>query len=132
MSDQPAPPPIHMLNVLQDLCLLLSRDPLTVAEVKHSLASLPLHATVEREPGSTAPAFVRFALPDSVRLTLDDLQSTFGPARQLPGLHRGAPLEYLISVDRLGAPYTCALLIEAYADAPFVEAVTVRRDIRLT
>lgn len=132
MSDKPAPTPINLLGTLQDLCRQLSRDPLTVADVKQSLASLPLKAVVERAPGSTAPGFVRIALPTNAHLTLEELESVFGPANELPGLHRCAPLEYLITVDTPGAPYTCALLIEKRDEAPFVEAVTVRRDIRLS
>jgi hypothetical protein len=86
---------------------------------------------VEAEPGSEAPAFVRLRMPPGARLTLEALQEAFGPSRQLPGMGRGAPAEYIIYVDLEGAPYACALVIEKEQEKPEVEAVTVRRDVRL-
>jgi hypothetical protein len=46
MSDHTTSPTNHFLTMLQELCSLLARDPLTVSEVKNGLAAMSLAATV--------------------------------------------------------------------------------------
>jgi hypothetical protein len=131
MSDNPGSNTGELMNLLKELCETMSGDPVTVREVKERLERTPFRAAVEAEPGSQAPAFARVETPASTGLTLEGLQKAFGPAKRLPGMGRGVPAEYLITVDLPGYPYTCALVIEKEQDKPVVEAVTVRRDIRL-
>ena len=118
------------VSLLADLCRLMSQAPLTVDDVKADTAKLPLKASVQPEPGTDAPAFVRLELPDSCQLTLDDL-SEFGPYKRLPRLHREGPDEFIFHFDLPEYPYTSALIIEKLPDEPTAKAVTVRRDIRL-
>lgn len=132
MADKTETKPVDILSVLKDLCRLMSSAPLTVVEVRKKLAGMPFRSSVAAEPGSSAPAFARLEMPPGAGLTLEALQHEFGPAHQAPGMGRGAPAEYLIYVDLPGYPYTCALVIEKELEKPSVEAVTVRRDIRLT
>ncbi len=132
MVDKMEPNPVDILSVLKDLCRLMSSAPLTVDEVRKNLAGTPFRTAFGTEPGSNAPAFARLAMPAGTGLTLEALQREFGPADRAPGTGRGAPDEYLIYVDLPGYPYTCALVIEKQQEQPSVEAVTVRRDIRLT
>jgi hypothetical protein len=113
------------------LCHLLSGDPLTVDDVRRELADLPVRAAVEPEPGTDAPAFVRLTLSESSQLTLEVLQEAFGPYSRLPRSDRQAPLEFIFQADWVGTPYTCALIVEKEQDQPAVQAVAVRRDIRL-
>lgn len=131
MSEQPEYDLIGILSALQHLSRLLTSDPLTVGEVRQALANLALPGVVEAEPGSQSPAFVRLPLSPRTALTLAALEETFAPARQLPGLHRGAPDEYLISLGASDTPYTCTLLVEKQPETDFIAAVTLRRDLRL-
>jgi hypothetical protein len=131
MSDHPTSPSNSFLATLQELCSLLSRDPLTVSEVKDRLAVMSLTASVLPEPDSQVPAFVRVALPGGVRLTLKAIEAAFGTSQRIPTTYRGAPPQYVIQVDLPGAPYTCTLIISKQDGHRYVAAVTVRRDIRL-
>ena len=122
---------INIVSILTAICRLLSRDPLTVEDVQSELADLPLAATIEPEPGTVTPAFVRVVLPASSQLSLDILQEAFGPHSELPRLHRKAGAEYIFYVDYPEYPYTCALIAETSLDQAAIQAVSVRRDIRL-
>ena len=122
---------IDIVSILEEICQLLSRDPLKLDDVRPVLAELPLAAAVEPEPGTDTPAFVRLTLPDSTELTLDILQETFGSYSEIPRLHRQAPAEFIFYPDSNDAPYTCALIAEAVSEQEPVQAVTIRRDIRL-
>ena len=122
---------IDVVSILTDLCQLLSTDPLTVDDVRLEAAELPLATTVEPEPGSDSPAYVRLVLGESSLMTLDDLQEAFGPHNKLPRMHRRGSDKYIFYVDLADYPYTCALIAETLLDQEGVRAVTVRRDIRL-
>jgi len=122
---------INIVSILTAICRLLSHDPLTVDDVRPELANLPLAATIEPEPGTVSPAFVRLVLPASSQLSLDILQEAFGPHSELPRLHRQAGFEFIFYVDWAEYPYTCALIAETSMDQAVIQAVTVRRDIRL-
>ncbi len=122
---------IDTITILTAICRLLSRDPLTVDDVRTELADLPLAATIEPEPGTVTPAFVRLVLPASSQMSLDILQETFGPHSELPRLHRQAGAEFIFYVAWAEYPYTCALIAETSLDQAAIQAVTVRRDIRL-
>ncbi len=121
----------NIVSILTAICRLLSRDPLTLDDVRPELADLPLVATIEPEPGTVTPAFVRLVLPASSQLSLDILQEAFGPPSELPRLHRQAGAEFIFYVDWAEYPYTCALIAETSLDQAAIQAVTVRRDIRL-
>ena len=122
---------IDVIVILTAICRLLSRDPLTVDDVRPEVADLPLAATIEPKPGTDIPAFVRLILPESSRLSLDSLQEAFGPSSELPRLHRQAGAEFIFYVDWAEFPYTCALIVETSLEQSAIVAVTVRRDIRL-
>lgn len=122
---------VDVISILTELCQLLSSDPLTVEEVRLEVAELSLATTVEPEPGSDSPAYVRLGLGESSQLTLDDLPEAFGPYNKLPRMHRRGSDKYIFYVDLAGYPYTCALIAETLLDMQEVRAVTVRRDIRL-
>ncbi len=122
---------IDIVSILGDICSLLSLDPLRVDDVRTVLAFLPLSVAVEPVPGTDMPAFVRLVLPESSRLTLDTLQDPFGSYTELPRLHRQAPAEFIYYPDSGDAPYTCALIAETDSEQAAVQAVTIRRDIRL-
>jgi hypothetical protein len=109
----------------------MSSAPLTMGDLRSHLDKLPVAASAQAEPGSDAPAFVRLTLAQSNRLTLRALEEAFGKYKRLPRLHRNAPNEFIIRVDLTGYPYTCALIAEKKPDQRAVQAVTVRRDVRL-
>ena len=122
---------IDTIGILTGICRLLSRDPLTVDDVRPELAELALATTIEPKPGTDIPAFVRLVLPEANQLSLDVLQEAFGPHTELPRLHRQAGAEYIFYVDWAEYPYTCALIAETSLEQAAILAVTVRRDIRL-
>ncbi len=122
---------IDIVSILNDLCRLLSRDPLKLDDVRPILVDLPRAAAVEPEPGTDIPAFVRLIMPESNRLTLDTLQDPFGSYTELPRLHRQALAEFIYYPASGDSPYTCALIAEAESKQAAVQAVTIRRDIRL-
>ncbi len=122
---------INVVSILTAICRLLSRDPLTLDDVRPELADLPLAATIEPVPGTVTPAFVRLVLPVFNKLSLDIMQEAFGPYSELPRLHRQAGAEFIFYVDWADYPYTCALIAETSFDQGAIQAVTVRRDIRL-
>jgi hypothetical protein len=122
---------VDVVSILTDLCQLLSSDPLTVDDVRLEVAELPLVTTVEPEPGTESPAYVRLVLGESNQMTLDDLQEAFGPHKKLPRMHRRGSDKYIFYVDLAEYPYTCALIAETQMDQKEVQVVIVRRDIRL-
>ena len=122
---------INIVSILTAICRLLSRAPLTVDDVRPELADLPLAVTIEPEPGTETPAFVRLVLPATSQLSLDILQEVFGPHSELPRLHPQAGAEFIFYVDWAEYPYTCALIAETSLEKAAIQAVTVRRDIRL-
>ena len=131
VNDKLEPDRVDTIAVLKDLCQVMSSAPLIMADLRAHLDKLPLPASAQAEPGTDAPAFVRLTLPESSPLTLRALKKEFGTSKQLPRLHRNAPDEYIIRVDLAGTPYTCALIAEKKPGETAVQAVTVRRDIRL-
>ena len=92
-------------------------------------ALAPAGAAVAPTPGETVPGIVRIPLPDGTGLTLETLRAAFGPAQELPRLHRKAPVEHLFTVDDGASPYTVAIIADVANGA--VQAVTLRRDMRL-
>ena len=120
-----------IVSIVTGLCQLLSRDPLTMEDVRPEVSELPLTATVEPEPGSDTPAYVRLLLPESSQLTLETLQESFGPYKKLPRMHRRTGDKFIFYVDWDEYPYTCALIAETSLEQAAILAVTVRRDIRL-
>ena len=122
---------MDVVSIVTDLCQLLSRDPLTMEDVRPEVSELPLTATVEPEPGSDTPAYVRLLLPESSQLSLETLQESFGPYKKLPRMHRRTGDKFIFYVDWAEYPYTCALIAETQLDQEGVQAITVRRDIRL-
>jgi hypothetical protein len=102
-----------------------------MADVRPVVSELPLTATVEPEPGTDTPAYIRLLLPESSQLTLETLQESFGPYKKLPRMHRRTGDKFIFYVDWPEYPYTCALIAETSLDQEWVQAVTVRRDIRL-
>lgn len=122
---------VDIIPALTALCRLLSSAPVTMGDVQQELAELGVEATVQAKPGTDAPAFVHVTLPEASGVTLDALCDEFGPYRALPRTQRNAPIEYLFRVDWPDYPYTCALVAEKRPDRSAVEAVAVRRDVRL-
>ena len=122
---------IDIVSILVELCQLLSRDPLKLDDVRPVLEELPLAASVEPEPGSDIPAFVRLTLPESSQPTLDILRESFGSYSETPRLHRRALAKFIFYPDSGDSPYTCALITEVESEHTAVQAVTIRRDIRL-
>ena len=120
-----------IIDTLTDLCRLLSSAPLTVDDVERQVAELEVEATVHAEPGTDEPAFVHVKVPETSQVTLDALCETFGPYRQLPRPQRNAPVPYMFRVDRPDAPYTCAVVARKRPEQSRIEAVDLRRDVRL-
>lgn len=120
-----------LVSILSDICRLLSRDPLTMDEATSEVVDLPLIATVEPEPGTDTPAYIRLTLREPGRLTLDVLQKAFGDAKKLPRMHRRAGDKFIFIVDWTEYPYTCALIAETPMDEVTVNSVVIRRDMRL-
>jgi len=121
----------NILPILKDLLRLLSSAPLNVTDVQQKLAVLGVNAIVSPVPGKEEPAFVRLDVPVGIGLTLESLAQEFGPYKQLPSMHRGKAIKYIYRIDFPEKPYVCALIADQRRDASTIEAVTLRRDIRL-
>lgn len=122
---------IDLITTLRELCRLLSQDPLTMDQVRSVLNDLPMVATVEPEPGNDVPAHVRLVLPESSQPEIDDLVEAFGSFKRLPRLHRQGVDKHIAYIDLADYPFTCALIAETERDQLPVQAITIRRDIRL-
>lgn len=122
---------IDLIPMLRELCRLLSQDPLTIDDVRSFLNELPITTTVEPEPASDVPAHVRLVLPEPEQPSLDSLENAFGSFKRLPRMHRLGVDKHIVYIDLEGYPHTCALIAETERDLLLVQAITIRRDIRL-
>ncbi len=145
-----------MLETIWKLCQVLSTDPVSPQDVALSLGTtLPesaggqnapillkpddrafKEAMIVREIGQNTPAHVELTLAQPGKLTLNALSDRFGHYSVAPRLHPSSPLKALFYIDISGQPRTCAIIAQTAqgiqgADMGLLEAVTVRRDIRL-
>lgn len=131
MNQDETTPRNDFLIQVRTVCRLLCSNALTVPEVRQHLAAQRLEAVVEAAPGTDEPGLVRLEVPDGLQLTLEDLSGEFGAYRQVPAMHRRRPLKYVFVADNPDQPYVCVLVAEQPRGETAVQAVTVRRDIRL-
>lgn len=124
--------PMDTISTLNEVCEVLTRDPLTPAETREALgrssAAWVRAARVIAAADATEPNHVELDLPAPV--ALDAFDHAFGDGHPAPRLHPGDLAEvlyYPASAD--GRQHTCAIIARAGADG--VRAVAVRRDPRL-
>lgn len=89
-----------------------------------------LEATVVR--GTDGPAHVRLVVVEDAELTVQDLEDAFGPVVTTPPrVHFTDPEQRIYDADT-GAPnFTTALIAELAPDSGTLQAVILRRDVRL-
>jgi hypothetical protein len=141
-----------MLETLQKLCQLLSKDPLSVEEVASALgsggvptgSSAPIRVTpynqsfltieITRKKGSGEPSNVVLTPVPAKTLTIGQLKSAFGDFHDLPRSNYRSPHRVLFRPSAKGQAHSCAVLADfdaddALTDSTQVTSLTMRRDV---
>ena len=141
-----------MIETLQKLCQLLTKDPLSVEEVANMLgsggvpagSSTPIRVTpynqsfltieVTRRKGSSEPSNVMLAPSPSKTLTIGQLKAAFGDFHDLPRSSYKSPHRVLFRPAAKEQAFSCAILADfdaddALTDSTRVTSLTVRRDV---
>lgn len=145
-----------MIETLQELCSILSTDPLTAPEAAASLGDIeedeggsspitvrPYNssfrtAQVVRKYDTDEPAHVRLDLAEAGAgaLSVANLKAAFGDYREVPRMRPKTPARIAFLVDEPDQPYNCTLIVdvvpgEGGVEQGTVKGFTLRRDIKL-
>lgn len=144
-----------MIETLQKLCELLTKDPLTVPEVARLLGSgdtsdsgrSPMRVTphnpafqqieVSRKKGGDEPSTVLLVPAAAKNLTIGQLRAAYGAFHDLPRARYNSPNRVMFRPKAAKGSYSCTILVDVDADDAItddtrVTSITVRRDVPAT